>query len=106
MADDSGLDLVIHAPNRLRICALLAGAGAVEFAILRDFLQVSDSVLSKHLSRLEAAGYISTKREVRAFRSRVWAILTPQGRDAYHGHVRALQELIAAAPPPGASGSR
>ena len=72
------MDLVIHAPNRPRICAALAAAEAVEFAVLRDFLEVSGSVLSKHLSTLDAAGYISTKREVRARHSRVWA-LSPKG---------------------------
>jgi DNA-binding MarR family transcriptional regulator len=78
----------------LRICALLAAAAAVEFATVRDAVRVSDSALSKHLSALEAAGYVRLDRQTRASRRRVWATLTPQGRQAFDAHVRALRELI------------
>ncbi len=90
MTDDAVFDELIHAPKRLRICALLAAATAVEFATLRDALHVADSVLSKHLSTLEAAGYIHTRREARDSRRRVWIALTTSGRAAYDSHVRAL----------------
>lgn len=30
------VDQVIHAPNRLAICAMLSGASAVEFGVIRD----------------------------------------------------------------------
>ena len=42
-------DTVIHAPNRLQICALLDSSKELEFQIIREQLDVSDSVLSKHL---------------------------------------------------------
>ena len=42
-------DTVIHAPNRLQICALLDSTKELEFQIIREQLDVSDSVLSKHL---------------------------------------------------------
>ena len=63
-------------------------------ATLRDALDVSDSVLSKHLTALESAGYITTRRELRKSRQRVWVSLTPTGRRAYAGHVLALQQII------------
>jgi DNA-binding transcriptional MocR family regulator len=59
MGDQPAFDELIHAPKRLRICAVLAAATAAEFATLRDALDVSDSVLSKHLTALESAGYIT-----------------------------------------------
>ena len=40
---------LIHAPNRLQICALLAPNSSVEFATVKQQLKVSDSVLSKHI---------------------------------------------------------
>ncbi len=101
MSDDAHFDELIHASKRLRICALLAAATAVEFATLRDALDVSDSVLSKHLSTLEGAGYIRTQREKRAKRLRVWVSLTDTGHQAYQGHLRALREITASTPPTG-----
>jgi DNA-binding MarR family transcriptional regulator len=86
-------DDLIHAPNRLRICALLAATTAVEFATIREAVDVSDSVLSKHLSALEQAGYVKTSRELRSSRHRVWANLTPAGRHAYNAHLSALRAI-------------
>ena len=39
---------MIHAPNRLQICALLESTKELEFHIIKEQLDVSDSVLSKH----------------------------------------------------------
>ena len=101
-AAEAAFNELIHAPKRLRICAMLAGTAAVEFATLRESLQVSDSVLSKHLSVLEEAGYLTTRRELaplttrrgaQAARLRLWASLTPAGSRAYVAHVRALRRI-------------
>ena len=35
---DSNFDLIIHAPNRLQICALLSPLEKVEFRVIRDEL--------------------------------------------------------------------
>ena len=47
--ENSKFDTVIHAPNRLQICALLSPLEQVEFRVIRNELGVSDSVLSKHI---------------------------------------------------------
>jgi DNA-binding MarR family transcriptional regulator len=83
----------IHAPVRLRICAALAAVKSVEFAALRDHLAVADSVLSKHLARLEDAGYVAIAKATEKGRQRTWASLTPAGRTALAGHLAALREL-------------
>jgi DNA-binding transcriptional ArsR family regulator len=44
------------------IVTLLAAADWVEFAFVRDQLGLSDSVLSKQLSTLEDAGYVTIQR--------------------------------------------
>jgi DNA-binding MarR family transcriptional regulator len=95
MSGDAAFDELIHAPKRLRICAMLGAAAAVEFATLRDAIEVSDSVLSKQLSSLEAAGYVTVSRQLRASRQRVWVSLTREGERAYAAHVRALRQIIA-----------
>jgi len=94
MGEHPAFDELIHAPKRLRICAVLAATTAAEFATLRDALEVSDSVLSKHLTALESVDYITTRRELRDSRRRVWVSLTPTGRRAYVGHVQALQQIV------------
>lgn len=91
------LDPVIHAPNRLQICAFLTPLEEAEFMVLREALAVSDSVLSKHLSQLEDAGYLALRKAPQSGRQRTWARLTARGRRAFGSHVAALQELASVA---------
>jgi DNA-binding transcriptional ArsR family regulator len=90
-------DPVIHAPARLQIMAVLAGVQDAEFALLRDTVQVSDSVLSKHLSQLAEAGYVRLRKAALDGRQRTWASLTRDGRRAFVAHVKALQALVGVA---------
>lgn len=91
-----GLDIVLHPPARLQIAALLAKVTDAEFAKLREVTGVSDSVMSKHLSALAEAGYVSLRKDARDGRQRTWASLTRAGRTAFAGHVKALQAIVAA----------
>lgn len=86
-------DPVIHAPGRLQICALLSGVDDAEFAFLRNRLEVSDSVLSKHLKLLEEAGYVALTKAPREGRQRTWVRLTRAGKSAFAAHVAELQRL-------------
>ena len=87
-------DEVIHPSTRLSIVATLAAAEWTEFAFLRDQLDLSDSALSKQLSTLEDAGYVTSERTLSNGRRRVRAQLTPAGRDAFTGHVAALHAIV------------
>lgn len=84
---------VIHAPNRLKICAFLAPLDLAEFGVLRDELQVSDSVLSKHIKQLETAGYVRQRKGSANGRKRSWIYLTSKGRKAFKDHVEELRRL-------------
>ena len=88
-------DSTIHAPNRLQICALLAPLDDAEFQFLRDSLEVSDSVLSKHIKQLEEAGYVKQRKEKVDGRQRTWVYLTDIGRSAFASHVEALKSIVA-----------
>nr|WP_196792160.1 transcriptional regulator [Motilibacter deserti] len=92
------MDLVIHAPVRLRVCALLAAAESAEFAVVREEVGVSDSVLSKHVRTLEEAGYVTVSKATVSSRVRTWLALTPAGRSAFAAHVAELQRIVAGAP--------
>ncbi len=91
-------DTVIHAPNRLQICALLRPLEEAEFQVLRDELGVSDSVLSKHIKQLEEVGYAKLRKSSVNGRQRTWAYLTRKGRKAFEAHVEELKRLVAPDP--------
>lgn len=92
-------DELIHAPLRLQICAMLAPVQSLPFADIRDSLEISDSVLSKHLSALAEAGYVQVSRVRANSRSRRQVTLTKLGHTALHAHLAALQAIASIAKP-------
>jgi DNA-binding MarR family transcriptional regulator len=88
------LDPLIHAPARLQLVTTLTAVSEAEFAVLRDALEVSDSVLSKHVSALAVAGYVRSRKGVHEGRRTTWVALTDAGRSALAAHVAALRQLI------------
>jgi len=86
-------DPLIHAPGRLQICAILSTAEA-EFAVVRDAIKVSDSVLSKHVKALEEAGYVSVRKAAMDGRQRTWLSMTSAGKKAFKAHVAELERLV------------
>ena len=84
---------VIHAPNRLQICAALAGVEAAEFSAVREVLDVSDSVLSKHIKVLQEAQYVTVNKQAKGSRTSTWIALTPLGREALAGHLEELRRI-------------
>ena len=104
----AGFDELIHPSTRLSLVALLAGADWVEFGFMRDELGLSDSALSKQLSTLEEAGYVSQRRPTSGRGRRVHVRLTDRGRRAFEGHVAALHAITngVGAQAPGGAGRR
>jgi DNA-binding MarR family transcriptional regulator len=66
----------------------------VEFAVLRDGLGVSDSVLSKHVATLAGAGYVRSRKGTHQGRRTTWVALSPAGRKVLREHVAVLREII------------
>ncbi|MBJ9993650.1 MULTISPECIES: winged helix-turn-helix domain-containing protein [Paenibacillus] len=92
------LDELIHVPVRLSIMATLAPAERVDFQFLRDAIEVSDSLLSKHLSVLEAAGYVEVIKGYVGKRPRTWLAITETGRTAFKDYVEVLRLIVDAGP--------
>ena len=92
------LDEVIHAPVRFSIVAALAQADEAEFAAVRDAVQVSDSALSKQVTILEAAGYVTVKKGYVGKRPRTWLRLSSVGRVALDEHLSALRAIAEGRP--------
>lgn len=93
------LDELIHSPVRLSMMAALAAADSIDFRQLRDLVEVSDSLLSKHISTLEEAGYVNVKKGYEGKRPRTWLSLSENGRTAYEEYVAVLASITRPAGP-------
>jgi DNA-binding MarR family transcriptional regulator len=102
VTDEGVFNETIHAPLRLRICGLLRSVDELDFAVLRDMLEVSDATLSKHLKSLSDAGFVTVKKlasEKRVDSRRItWLRLTAPGRKAFDDHIRAVRAIAAGIP--------
>lgn len=91
-----GLDPALTAPKRLAAMALLSRSAAADFAVLRAHLRISESDLSKQMSALVAAGYV-TARKSGSGRGRGSATTyhaTREGKKAYARHRAALEAIL------------
>lgn len=97
-------DAVIHAPIRLRVCGILRRTDEIDFAVIRDTLEISDASLSKHLKALSDAGYVSMKKTASLSRSDsrrlTWVRLTSAGREAFDSHIAELHVIAHGHPEP------
>jgi DNA-binding transcriptional ArsR family regulator len=92
---EARFDEVIHAPTRLAIVSLLAASRWADFKFIREKTGLSDSALSKQLSILEAAGYVTIRKAFVGKWPRTSVSLSREGRAAFKGHVSALQQIVA-----------
>ena len=97
MAASPRFDELIHAPTRLSIVALLAASQWADFTFMRDSLGMSDSALSKQISILEEAGYVTVRKTGAGRNRRTHIRLSSGGRRAFCDHAAALQQIIAGA---------
>ena len=56
------IDKVIHEPARLRIMMILSGVEKTDFNFLLTALSLTRGNLSRHVEKLEAAGYIKVEK--------------------------------------------
>ena len=55
-------DKIIHEPARLRIMMILTGVEQADFNFLVTTLSLTRGNLSRHMEKLESAGYIKVKK--------------------------------------------
>ena len=68
---EAEFDPLIHAPHRLRICAIAYATTHVEFRELQERLGISKSALSKHVAQLVEHGYLREEHRTRGGHSRL-----------------------------------
>jgi DNA-binding transcriptional ArsR family regulator len=94
MAQD-GIDPMLVDPTRLSIISLLAASRWAEFGFVRDAVGLSDSALSKQISKLQDRSYVEVERGYVGKRPRTWVRIGEDGRSALEAHVAALQNIVA-----------
>lgn len=92
-------DALTH-PVRFSLAATLAATEEIDFATVRDQLQVSDSVLSRQASHLEDLGIVRIRKGYVGKRPRTWLSLTPEGRSTWSAHLEALGAIASGAVTP------
>jgi DNA-binding MarR family transcriptional regulator len=90
------LDNAVHQRTRLGILTLLAGGARADFSFLRDTLGLTDGNLSRNLTVLENAGFVTIDKTFERRRSRTWVSVTPAGRQALAEEIQALREIVQA----------
>lgn len=90
----AAFDELVHQPNRLAILVVLEEAGRADFAYLKRALSLSDGNLGRHLSVLEEAGLIETRKGFEGNRPRTWATLTRKGRTYLRRELDAMRTLL------------
>jgi DNA-binding MarR family transcriptional regulator len=98
------LDPVLHAPKRLVAMAVLANTEHATFRFLKDELGLTDSDLSKQMSALESAGYVTIDKHGRGPGSVTTYAMTRRGGRAYRSHRAALYAMLAEDETPQAAG--
>lgn len=92
------LDPTLNNPKRLAALGVVVTSAEVEFVFLRDALTLNDSDLSKHMSALAAAGYVTVRKTGKGRSRQTWFKVTRQGRSSISRHIAALNALVDNAP--------
>lgn len=90
------LDDKLLNPLRLSIVSALVAREGVSFKDMREFIQTTDSTLSKNASALEECGYVRIIKQFIGTRPHTSLALTKLGRQAWERHVAALQAIASA----------
>lgn len=88
------LDDAFLTPIRLSLMAALGPRNEIDFATLKQLLEVEDSALSKAISYFADAGYAKVIKGTVGNRARTWVTSTASGYRAYQQHLLALQAII------------
>ena len=90
----AGIDTVVHEPARLNIVAQLYVVESADFLFLMRRTGLTFGNLSSHISKLEAAGYVSVKKEFLGKKPHTMLRLTEKGRVAFRRYVQSMKQLF------------
>lgn len=88
------MDKLIHEPARLRIMAHLFKARDASFVALRDATGLSDGNFASHVSRLEAASYVTIRKILSGARFEQRYQITKKGHEAFIVYLADLERTL------------
>ena len=89
-----GIDRLIHEPARYLIMAHLSVVDNADYLFLMNQTSLTWGNLSSHLSKLEAAGYISVKKEFVGKKPRTLLSLTEEGRSGFTTYRQNMKQTL------------
>ena len=90
----SDIDRLVHEPARLMIVSRLYVIESADFLFVMRQTGLTQGNLSSHLTKLEAAGYVTVTKEFVDKRPRTLLTLTKQGRLAFRGYLARMRTLL------------
>ncbi len=88
------VDRLIHEPSRFNIMALLYVVESADFLFVERQTALTAGNLSAHISRLEAAGYISIAKDFVNRRPHTMLTLTSAGRAAFEKYRLQMKQVF------------
>ena len=76
------IDKIIHEPARLRIMMILTGVELADFNFLLTTLSLTRGNLSRHMEKLESAGYLKVNKSFKGKMPNTSYQLTQKGSEA------------------------
>ncbi len=79
---------------RLGMMSILMVNDYVDFGTLKEQLQITDGNLASHIAALEKLAYIEVRKQFIGKKPNTSYAATKQGKQAFAGHLDALEKLI------------
>lgn len=90
----SEIDKLIHEPARLAIMAQLYVVQRADFLFLLPQTGLTTGNLSRHISKLEKAGYVKVEKEFVGKKPHTILQLTEEGRTVFRGYIENMKHIM------------
>jgi DNA-binding MarR family transcriptional regulator len=90
----SEIDKLIHEPSRLAIMAQLYVVQSADFLFLLSQTGLTTGNLSRHISKLEKAGYVKVEKEFVNKKPHTILQLTEKGRNVFKAYIKDMKHII------------
>jgi len=92
------IDPVIHSPTRLKVMTYLYLVENIDFVYLKRVTDLTWGNLSKHLTKLEEAGYVIMEKTFENKKPKTLIWLSDEGRAAFQQYKDNLQQIFEGLP--------
>lgn len=90
----SDIDKLIHEPSRLAILTQLYIVDKADFLFLLPQTGLTTGNLSRHISKLEDAGYVKVEKEFLGKKPHTVIQLTERGKEVFRKYIMNMKEIM------------